>query len=220
VKYGARVGIVGHFYSAAPTNLFLDAPNTVGNIFQSDVTGDGTTSDLAPGTLPGAYMRSIKPTTLGQYITNFNNTVANNITPAGQALVTAGLFTPNQLVSIGGAIQPLSQLPQARALGNSAIRTLDMNFTYPIHLTRIREGLSLEPGVSFYNIGNLANFGGPSGTLQNVQDAGPVGTAATSGSVNGVNSQSVLNGFRVGRGSGTFDQNGPRSTEFQLKLNF
>jgi hypothetical protein len=220
VKYGARVGIVGHFYSAAPTNLILDAPNLNGNIFQSDVTGDGTTSDLAPGTLPGAFMRSIKPATLGKYITNFNNTVANTLTPAGQALVSAGLFTPGQLVAIGGAIQPLSQLPQAQALGNSAVRALDMNFSYPIRLNRFREGLSLEPAVSFYNIGNLANFGGPGGTLQNVADAGPVGTAATAGTVNGVNSQSVLNGLRTGRGSGTFDQNGPRSTEFQLKLNF
>lgn len=215
VKYGARVGIVGHFYSAAPTNLTLDAPNTVGNIFQNDVTGDGTTSDLAPGTLPGAFMRSIKQGDVGKYITNFNSTLANTLTPAGQALVTAGLFTPGQLIATGGAIQALTPIPQARALGNSAIRTLDMNFAYPIRFNRFREGLSLEPGVSFYNIGNLSNYGGPSGVLHNVADLG-----STSGQVNGVNSQSVLNGFRVGRGSGTFDQNGPRSTEFQLKLNF
>jgi len=222
LKYGARVGMVGHFYSAAPTNLTLDAPNTTGNIFQNDITGDGTTSDLAPGTLPGSYMHDVKPGTLKGYITNFNNTEANTLTPAGQALVSAGLFTSGQLVSIGGAIQPLSQLPQAQALGNPAIRAFDLNLSYPLRLKRFREGVSLEPGISFYNVGNLSNYtkGSLSGVLQDVADAGPVGTLAKSGGVNGVNSQSVLEQFRTGRGSGTFDQNGPRSTEFQLKLNF
>jgi hypothetical protein len=217
VKYGPKLGIVGHFFSAPPTNLTLDAPNTVGNIFQNDVTGDGTTSDLAPGTLPGAYMRSIKPGDVARYITNFNNTLGNTLTPAGQALVSAGLLTPGQLVALGGAIQPLTPLPQSTSLSNPSIRALDVSLSYPIRLNRLREGLSLEPGISFYNVGNLSNYtnGGISGVLHNVADAGD-----PSGEVNGPNNQGVLNQFRTGRGSGTFDADGPRSTEFQLKLNF
>ena len=158
MKYGPQIGIVGHFYSAAPTTLTLDNPLTTGNIFQTDVTGDGTVGDLVPGTLPGDYMHRIKPTNLGAFIQNFNATSANTLTPAGQVLVNSGLFTQQQLVAIGAAIQPISQLPQARALGNSAIRTLDVNFSYPIRLNRFHEGMSLEPAISFYNVANLSNF--------------------------------------------------------------
>jgi len=38
--------------------------------------------------------------------------------------------------------------------------------------------------------------------------------------LNGANDQVTENGFRTDRASGTFDQGGPRTTEFQLKLNF
>jgi hypothetical protein len=98
-------------------------------------------------------------------------------------------------------------------------RAFDFNATYPIHLGKIREGLSLEPGVAMYNVFNMSNFGTLTGTLANVTTAGgPVGT--TTSFLNGPNTQSVANGVRVQRGSGTFDQGAPRSTEFQLKLNF
>ncbi len=57
LKYGPQVGIIGHFYSAAATDLNLDNAGTSGGaqagIFQSDVTGDGTIGDLVPGTNPG-----------------------------------------------------------------------------------------------------------------------------------------------------------------------
>ncbi|RXH58366.1 TonB-dependent receptor [Granulicella sibirica] len=226
MKYGPQIGIVGHFSSAAPTTLLLDNPLTTGNIFQTDVTGDGTVADLVPGTLPGDYMHRVKPTNLGAFIQNFNNTHANQLTPAGQALVAAGLFTQQQLVAIGAAIQPIATLPQARALGNPSIRGMDLNFSYPIRLNRFREGMSLEPAIAFYNVGNFSNFDpskGPSGTLQNVADGGDGngGTVNTlTGNVNGLAGPGAIEAYRVGRGSGTFDQGGPRSTEFQLKLNF
>jgi hypothetical protein len=72
-----------------------------------------------------------------------------------------------------------------------------------------------------YNIFNMSNFNSipniPSnatGILLNAADAG------TPGYYNGPNTQDVLNQARVVRNSGTFDQGGPRTTEFQLKLNF
>ena len=108
VKYGPTIGLIGHFYSALPTTLILDDQTPTAGIFQSDVTGDGSIGDLAPGTLPGAYMHGVKPTTLGKYINNFNATQAGKLTPAGNALVTAGLFTPDQLTALGGTIQPIA----------------------------------------------------------------------------------------------------------------
>ncbi|WP_263382994.1 TonB-dependent receptor [Granulicella arctica] len=222
LKYGPQVGMIGHFYSASPTSLTLDAGLIHGNIFQSDLTGDGTTGDLAPGTVQGDYMHRVKPGTLNSYISNFNNTKAGSLTPAGQALVTAGLFTQQQLVLAGGAVQPIASVPSARALSNPMTRLLDVNVSYPIQLARYREGLSLEPAVAVYNVGNFSNFGGTSlasGVLLNQSDAGgPVNTST--GYLNGPNTYDAQNQFRTIRGTGTFNQGAPRTIEYQLKLNF
>lgn len=96
-------------------------------------------------------------------------------------------------------------------------RAMDMVFSYPIHMAKLREGLSLTPGVAFYNIFNMSNFSGFSGTLLNVNSTGSGGTA---GYVSGPNNYPTLDANRTQRGSGTFDQGGPRTTEFQLKVTF
>ncbi len=219
LKYGPQIGVIGHFFSASPTSLTLDAQGVYGNLFQSDLTGDGTVGDLAPGTVQGDYMHRVKPGTLPTYINNFNNSVAGTLTPAGQALVTAGLFTAQQLVQAGGAVQPIAQVPNTRALANPPTRLLDVNFSYPIQLARFREGLTLEPAVAMYNVANFANYGNPSGILQNTASAGG-STDQTTGYVTGPNVFDTLNQNRTTRGTGTFNQGAPRTTEFQLKLNF
>ena len=81
-----------------PSNLTLPTQGSVGEIFRSDLTGDGTTGDFLNSAAtgighPGTFMRSVSPGNLNAYLTNFNNTVAGTLTPAGQALVKAGLFT-------------------------------------------------------------------------------------------------------------------------------
>jgi hypothetical protein len=93
-----------------------------------------------------------------------------------------------------------------------------MNASYPIRLNRIREGLSIEPGIAMYNLFNFSNYDKQLSTLLNTNDVGPVNTAE--GYVSGPDTYEVLNGGRSQRGSGTFDAGGPRTTEFQLKLNF
>lgn len=219
IKHGPQVGLIAQFRSAAPTTLTLDTGSSTGSIFQTDLTGDGTIGDLAPGTLPGDYMHRIKGSNLGSYINNFNSTYAGQLTPAGKALVSAGLFTPSQLNAIGATVQPLATLPQSTALNNPMFRSLDMNFSYPISLSRVREGMSLQPVIVFYNIANMANYGNPgSGVLLNQADAGTVNN--TGGYLSGPNTYGVLNSSRDQRGSGTFDQGAARSAEFQLKLNF
>jgi hypothetical protein len=96
-----------------------------------------------------------------------------------------------------------------------------LNVGYPIHLDRFREALSLEPKVAMYNVFNMSNFAsnGLTGQLLNVTDAG--GTVGTTDNyLNGPNDTAVQNGIRTQRGSGTFAQGSPRSTEFQLRLVF
>ena len=225
VKYGLQVGIIGHFYSAPPSSLTLDTSvlgGGAGNIFQSDLNGDGTTGDLLPGTNPGSYMHDVKSSTLQSRISGFNSQYAGKLTPAGQQLVNNGLFSVSQLTAIKGVIRPIANLASNQAINNPMFRTLDVNASYPIPLSRLREGVSLEPAVAFYNVGNFSNFSSIGSNLPNIDD-GTIG----SGNINlnpstrtGPNSYAVLNGLRRSRGSGTFNQGSPRTAEFQLKLNF
>ena len=195
-KYGPQVGFIGHFNSATPSNLTLDTQLANGGIFQTDVTGDGTVGDIAPGTLPGYYMHHIKGNSLQSYINNFNATQAGTLTPAGQAVANSGLITAGQLQQIGGAVQPIANLPQATGFNNPAFRSADI-----------------------YNVGNFSNFTNPTATLLNNTSTGGA-TNTNPGYITGVNSFGVLSTERVIRGSGTYDQGAPRSAEFQLHINF
>jgi hypothetical protein len=218
VVHGPQIAVIGHFRSATPSNLTLD--NTAGStaqIFMTDVTGDGTIGDLAPGTNPGAFMRSIHGGDLKKFINNYNNTSAGRLTPAGTALVNSGLFTSGELSHLGGVQQPIYD-GFSSVFQNPMFKAIDASLSYPIHLKFISEAATLVPKISMYNVANFANWGGTTTTLINQSDAGS--GAGASGYVNGDNGFAFKNQTRVGRGSGTFDQGGPRSTEFQLTFNF
>jgi Carboxypeptidase regulatory-like domain len=221
-KYGPRLGLIAHFRSAAPSNLTLDNTSE-NNIFQTDVDGDGlqtTDADLLPGTGPGSYMHDITPGGLKKAVANYNSTYANTLTPAGKALVNAGLFTPNQLLRLNAVQQPI-YAQSTNSFSNPMFKSLDANFSYAFKLKFISEVASLEPMVSMYNLPNFANWGRTTGTLINTSNAGSDGSGAY-GYVNGTPSgdYGYRNQTRVQRGSGTFDQGGLRSTEFSLRFNF
>ncbi len=221
-KYGPEIGLIGHFFSALPTTLALDSSLSAGNIFQSDITGDGTTGDVAPGTLPGDYMHRVKANSLGGYITNFNGSYAGKATPAGQAVINSGLMTLSQLTALKGVIQPIAQLPYSQANNNPMFRSLDVNFSYPIRMNKVHEGLALTPKIAFYNVANLSNFSSYTGTLQNTTTAGGAVNSGTTGAgyVTGPNTFATQSSYRTYRGVGTFSQGAPRQTEFQLTATF
>ena len=220
LKYGPQVGIIGHFFAAQPSNLTLDSNLTYGNIFTTDITGDGTTGDLAPGTLPGAYMHRVNSTNLASYISNFNGSYAGKATPAGQAVINSGLISLSQLTALKGVIQPIALLPQTRANNNAMFRSLDVNFSYPIRMYKLHEGMSLEPNIAFYNVGNFSNFATTTSTLYNTTTAGGAYNTSTAGQLTGVDNFAVQGARRTYRGVGTYSQGAPRQTEFKLTLNF
>jgi hypothetical protein len=163
-------------------------------------------------------MHQYKGNNLNKLISQYNATQAGQFTPAGQALITAGLFTPGQLSAISGTQQPISPVPETTGPENVYYRNLDLSVSYPIRLSRVREGMSLVPGIAFYNVGNFSNFRDYiNGTLANTTTAQG---GALSGLLNGPNSFADHDLNRVQRGSGTSDIGGPRTTEFQLRLNF
>jgi len=202
--------MIAHFFSALPATLSV--PNTnlgAGEIFRTDFTGDGTTQDLLPGTRTGSFGRDIKAGELNGAIASFNNMVAGQPTPAGQALIDAGLFTKAQLVTLGAVAPPVLLAPRGE-VGLGSLRSFDLRLSW-MH-TFFSDKLTIEPSVGVFNLLNFANFDLPPATLGGALDGG-------AGSVNGTTSNGrVAN--RVGVGSGVFGLGAPRVVEFGLRLTF
>jgi hypothetical protein len=214
-----RLGAVGHVYSPLSTSLTLPGAGTAG-IFISDVTGDGSgdgsgvypTGDLVPGTKIGAYGRKVKANDLAGFINNYNATQAGGATPAGQTLISNGLFTLAQLQALGGVLPTLATPPPDQ-VSMGWLRTFDLKASYP---RKIGERFTIEPAISIFNAFNNANFDLPGNKLSGVLNL--QGDTVTTGSVN--NTTKATRNTRVTPGSGVFDLGSPRIVEFGLKLSF
>lgn len=233
---GARISFIGHFYSPLPQTLFLPsaAGFVSGEIFRTDVTGDGEYAgqtqtgnspfgDIMPGTNVGSFGRGISAGGLNGAIDNYVSNFGGALTPAGQALVTAGYFTQSQLISLGAVtpgacptnfvptpVQPTClQHAPAGNVGLDWLRAFDMTFAWPVKIT---ERFKIEPSISIFNVFNFANFDPPNNKLGGILD----------GAVGDVNGTTVANrtSTRIGVGSGLFAQGAPRQMEFGLKFSF
>jgi hypothetical protein len=217
-----RVSFIGHFYSPLPLTLLLSPPD-VGGIFVTDWTGDGTgdgssvssngVGDVLPGTNIGSFGRSVNASNINNRISNFNTNFAGQATPAGQALINAGLFTLGQLNALGGVMQPISPAPSNQA-NMGWLKDFDLTLSWA---HKFAERVELRPGVSFFNLFNFANFNGPNNTLSGFLN--PQSVLPSPGAVNTTPGRQP-NGNRLGLGSGVFGLGAPRVTEFTLKLTF
>src|SRR5208282_2590150 len=153
-----RLSMITHLASPLPLSAYIpqqDGGGVAGEIFRSDVTGDGTVGDLLPATIIGSTGKYSNGN-LTQVITHYNQTYAGKLTPAGQALATSGLFTPQQLLALG-AYAPLIQGLPSHAAEATWLKTMDLRLSRPF---QVGERVKLEPNVSFFNVFNWANFGG------------------------------------------------------------
>ena len=142
--HNIETNFIGHLYTPLSTTLYLDSGgNTTGEIFQSDVTGDGSEQDIVPGLKPGAFMRSVTPHNIGNVIANYNSTYAGKITPAGQALITNNLFTSDQLVALGAVTRTIAA-PIPGQVGNGTLRTFDFVLGRPVKIAKFGESFSLD----------------------------------------------------------------------------
>jgi len=224
-KHGPMFSFIGHIYSSLPTSLVLeeDPSANPGEIFRTDVTGDGTTHDLVPGTMPGAFMRQVKGNSINRLIAGYNQQSANRLTPAGQTLVDNGLFTSAQLSALGAVTPAISPAP-VNQVNNPWLRTFDASLAYPIKLKWLGERASLEPSINVFNLFNFAYFGTLSsdvgGVLQSTASLGQSAAGTVSTSPNTTAGFTDREPLRVSDGSGTYEQGAPRSMEFALKFNF
>jgi hypothetical protein len=206
---GFQVGLMSHFYS--PLSTTLTVPNTAkgaGEIFRTDFTGDGTTQDPVPGTHVGEFDRGISAGSINRVIGNYNNSVAGNPTPAGQALVQEGLMTSPQLTALGAVAPALPEAP-ANQVNLGWLRVFDttLSWTYSFH-----ERVTVKPSVGFYNLFNFANFDLPTSMMSGL-------LTGTAGTINGTD-PAAHNTNRVGVGTGVFTLGSPREIEFSLKIAF
>jgi hypothetical protein len=222
---GFQLSILSHFWSPLSTSLVVPFTNLgPGEIFRTDFTGDGTVQDLIPGTHVGSFDRGIDSSNINKVLSNYNNTIALNLTPAGQVLLSNGLFTaaqlgvsdslcynnPNRLpVNSLCAIAPPVPLAPSGEVNLSWLRAFDMKISWS---HPVREGFVIQPSVAFYNLFNFANFDLPGNALNGVLTgaAGQInGTTRTGHEVN-----------RVGVGTGVYSLGAPRQIEFGLRLTF
>jgi hypothetical protein len=211
--HGPRISFIGGFASPFQSDLATVSSGSFapGEIFKTDLTGDGTYGDLINSAAtgigkPGTFNHGVSAGGLTAVLNNFNTNVAGQVTPAGQALINAGLFTNAQLVALGGVVSSIP-LPPANNAGNSWYRDVDAVLSWPF---RIKEKLTIEPSVGFYNVFNFVNYNALTGL------SGGPGTINGTSSGDNVGHDSV----RVGTGSGVFSAGAPRQTEFGLKLEF
>jgi hypothetical protein len=222
---GFQLSVIAHFWSPLSTSLVMPFTNLgPGEIFRTDFTGDGTVQDLIPGTHVGSFDRGIDAGNINRVLTNYNNTVALNLTPAGQVLLKSGLFTAAQL-GVGDslcydnpsnfpvkslcAIAPPVPLAPPGEVDLAWMRAFDLGVTWS---HKIRERLTVQPSVSFYNLFNFANFDLPGNALNGELTGGV-------GQINGT-TRSSHNINRVGVGSGVYSLGAPRQIEFGLRLTF
>jgi|HubBroStandDraft_6_1064221.scaffolds.fasta_scaffold04246_3 hypothetical protein len=210
VPWGFRFGIIGHFYSPLSSPAIVGDTGTGGQIFQTDFTGSGNYSDPLPGTKNGSYERDFGINGLNAAISRYNSTTANQATPAGQALITAGLFTLPQLVTIG-AVAPTLTPTVTNQLTFPWLKATDFKLSWR---HTFKERFTVEPNVGFYNIFNFANFNLPPGAMSGWLNEG-------AGSINSIQKGTGDDiPFRTGAGTGVFGLGAPRTIEWGLKASF
>jgi hypothetical protein len=218
LPYSFRIGVIGHFYSPLPVTLTVPPSGNPGGIFQTDLTGDGTGDgsfasnggfgDVLPGTNVGSFARGVNPGNLNNVIVSYNQSAAGKATPAGQVLINNGLFTLTQLQQLG-AVQQQVPLAPANEANMAWLKAFDFSLNW---IYKFKERVDIEPGVSFFDLMNFANFDGPNLPLSGV-------LSGTSGTVNGTPGEQP-NAYRLGLGSGVFALGSPRVIEFSLRASF
>jgi hypothetical protein len=223
--HGPRISVISNFATAQPSTPVLLTSGGVfdpGAIFQTDLTGDGSVQDVFPATgcgagKPGSFGRSLSATGLANQINSWNSSCAGTLTPAGQSLVAAGLFTTAQLQALGG-VKPFVAPPPPGQVGNGVFREVSTVLAWPIKIT---ERFNIEPSFSAFNVFNLANFTTMSGALVNQPTPFTAGSTGPAGSINGTTGAvDSRNSVRVGTGSGIFALGAPRQVEWGIRLNF
>ncbi|HZM84924.1 MAG TPA: carboxypeptidase-like regulatory domain-containing protein [Blastocatellia bacterium] len=197
--------------TAAPTSVNISGGNaSFGGIGFGgfDVEGDGTFTFRLPGTTIGSFGHDIDADGIRKLVAQYNGTI-----PAGKDVPLSQIPKGSQRDIIGTAF-PYIVLPDKFAFGDSFI-THDLRLT---RIIRIRENLRLNIIAEGFNIFNVANLTGFSGTLD--QWIRPI--APTTANPLGTPGRNPDFGFgqATGRVNPIFGSGGPRAFQFAARLSF
>ena len=221
LPYRLRLSMIAHLASPLPSSVTIpqaDGGGVAGEIFRSDITGDGTVGDLLPNTSVGSTGK-YSTTNLNDAIASYNNAFAGKLTPAGQVLVNSSLFTGQQLVALG-AYSPLIQSLPGHFADATWLKTMDLRLVWPF---QVSERLKIEPTFSVFNVFNWANFGGPGNQLSGILDGAPgtsLNNASTAGYCGSSTTFCTSRQDRILPGSGTYGNGAPRQMEFGVRFTF
>jgi hypothetical protein len=210
---GFKFNTTNRIASPLAQSVFLSCTDCgAAEIFFTDLDGDGVTQDPLPGTNSGAYGRSVKSGRgLNTLISGFNQQVSGGaFTPAGKALLSAGLFSENQLRALGGVYNNGSAVALAPAdqVGLDSFINTDVRLSWTY---KVKERVSIQPMIEVFNLFNVANFDPPGNRLGAFLDGSP-------GSINGTTP--ALRNNRYGLGSGSFAPGIPRAFQLGIRVDF
>jgi hypothetical protein len=219
-----QVSFISHLFSPLPGTLRFQQSSGAAEVLVTDWNGDGTTGDIIPGSNVGSYMRNIKASGLQSFINTYNsNTAGGAQTPAGQQLITSGVFSLQELQQIGGVMQPLAAaVPDPAGMG--WLKTFDIRLGWE---HKLGERFTIVPSIALFNALNFANFDLPGNTQNGVLNFGagslsPWATALQPQNTIGGTSVAGVTGRsnRASLQSGMSATGAPRSVEWGLKISF
>lgn len=211
---GFQLSWLSRIYSALPATLTVPVTCACpAEILLTDLTGDGSGGDVMPGTNLGSFGHGIGTGNLNKLITGFDNNTAGQLTPAGQKLVSSGLFTESQLQQLGAVVPNIPLAPPGQVGVDNFIAN-DLRVSWPFHIGKW-ESLSITPSIDVFNLINKANFDPPNG-LNTFTLRGSL--SGTPGTLNGTTYSDRTN--RYGLGSGVFSQGIARALQFGLRIDF
>jgi len=179
-----------------------------GEIFRTDFSGDGRTQDYVPGTKNGAFMRGIGPGGSAEDHQQLQPDGRGTADPSGSSTHQQWPVHAGATSSHRRRAQSLPA-PVPGAVGLAWLKDVDMSRHWRY---RIKETVTLEPGVGFYNILNFATFDLPPSVLSPYLTGAP-------GNIGGTNYAGTQNA-RVGAGIGVYGLGAPRVAEYTLKVTF
>lgn len=171
VTVSASLGVIGgfrldqiyRFATSAPQNLRIPNNRGTSGLFTSDFNGDGgngTTPrvDTVPGSNIGSFGTSIRSLEdLNAFLTSYNSAFAGKLTPHGQRLVAAGIFSEAQLIALGATLPSIPLVPLNNPDPFENLFTADFRLSRPIKIWK--ETWLLEPSWSVFNLFNNAAKG-------------------------------------------------------------
>jgi hypothetical protein len=164
---GFRLSPLVKFYTAGPGTLSIPQLGLTGSnaMFSVDESGSGYTgTNPVPGTHVGSFGRDQNSwAAVNQVLTAYNSNYAGKPDPAGQALITAGLLSASQLNTLKGVYPTIPLVPTTNPWPFQNFFNMDLGLSRPVKLTKIREGMDVEPWIQFFNVFNnnsLNSYGG------------------------------------------------------------